>query len=178
MNRTPGGFRSAKTTFLVLSDLDFDSLVWLPGVLRGVEWILGHPPNDSRAETRPRTELIKDTATRSKLLYNKPMIWNALLVLTLLFTIPAGQRSPCQTAPALQTPEVSGAKGGASKRININQASLEELKTLPGIGEATAQRILQYRKKNPPFRRVEELLIIRGISRSRLERIRNQICLE
>jgi competence protein ComEA len=103
------------------------------------------------------------------------MIWNALLASTLFLTILAGQRPSGQTAPAPQTPDVSGAK---SKRININQASLEELKTLPGIGEATAQRILQYRKKNPPFRRIEELLIIRGISRSRLERIRNQICLE
>ena len=106
------------------------------------------------------------------------MIWNALLALTLFLTILDGQRPSGQTAPAPQTPDVSGAKSGASKRININQASLEELKTLPGIGEATAQRILQYRKKNPPFRRMEELLIIRGISRSRLERIRNQICLE
>ncbi len=59
--------------------------------------------------------------------------------------------------------------------ININRASLEEIKRLPGIGHATAHRIVEYRTKNPPFRRVEELLIIRGISRQRLERIRGRI---
>jgi competence protein ComEA len=52
------------------------------------------------------------------------------------------------------------------------------LKTLPGVGEATAKRIVAYRSKNPPFRRIEELLIIRGISRNRLEQIRNRIRLD
>lgn len=68
------------------------------------------------------------------------------------------------------------AKGDSAKRIDINRATLQELKSLPGVGEVTARRILEYRKKNPPFRRVEELLIIRGISRSRLEQIRQRIC--
>jgi competence ComEA-like helix-hairpin-helix protein len=63
-------------------------------------------------------------------------------------------------------------------RINVNQASLEELKSLPGIGESTARSILEYRKKNPPFRRVEELMIIKGISRNRLEKLRGLICVE
>ncbi len=65
-----------------------------------------------------------------------------------------------------------------SKRVNINRATSEELQTLPGIGPATAQRILDYRKKNPPFRKIDELLIIRGISRVRLEKIRGRISLE
>lgn len=63
----------------------------------------------------------------------------------------------------------------ASEKININLASVEELQALPGIGIVTAKRIVDYRKKNPPFRKVEELLIIRGISRNRLEQIRNRI---
>lgn len=62
-----------------------------------------------------------------------------------------------------------------SEKININIASVEELEALPGIGIVTAKRIVDYRKKNPPFRKVEELLIIRGISRNRLEQIRNKI---
>ena len=61
------------------------------------------------------------------------------------------------------------------KTVNINRASSEELQTLPGIGPVTAQRIVDYRKKNPAFRKIEELLIIRGISRDRLEKIRSRI---
>jgi competence ComEA-like helix-hairpin-helix protein len=73
-----------------------------------------------------------------------------------------------------------GAKAGAGPhpQLNINRATVTELKTLPGVGEATAQRIVEYRTKNPPFRRIEELLIIRGISRNRLEQIRNRIRLD
>jgi competence ComEA-like helix-hairpin-helix protein len=62
-----------------------------------------------------------------------------------------------------------------SEKININLASAEELQSLPGIGVVTAKRIVDYRKKNPPFRKIEELLIIRGISKNRLEQIRNRI---
>ena len=63
-------------------------------------------------------------------------------------------------------------------KVNINRATLEELQALPGIGPAMAQRIVEYRKKNPPFRKVEDLLIIRGISRSKLEKLRDRVKVE
>ncbi|MEW5976814.1 MAG: helix-hairpin-helix domain-containing protein [Acidobacteriota bacterium] len=73
----------------------------------------------------------------------------------------------------------SGTQAAASKpvkqRLNINRASVEELQTLPGIGPVLAGRIVEYRQKNPPFRKVEELLIIKGISKRKLEAIRSQI---
>jgi competence protein ComEA len=72
----------------------------------------------------------------------------------------------------------SKAGAGQPQQININRATVAELRTLPGVGEATAKRIVAYRTKNPPFRRIEELLIIRGISRNRLEQIRNRIRLD
>jgi competence ComEA-like helix-hairpin-helix protein len=62
-----------------------------------------------------------------------------------------------------------------SEKININLASVEELRSLPGIGAVTAKRIVDYRKRNPPFRKVEELIIIKGISKNRLEQIRKRI---
>jgi len=77
-----------------------------------------------------------------------------------------------------QSPRQSKAGAGRTQQININRATVAELKTLPGVGEATAKRIVAYRSKNPPFRRIEELLIIRGISRNRLEQIRNKIRLD
>jgi competence ComEA-like helix-hairpin-helix protein len=86
--------------------------------------------------------------------------------------------------PAIEASRTSWPKQPAkicestNKKININQATSEELQTLPGIGPAIAQRILEYRRKNPPFRKVEELLIIRGISPDRLQRMKGRISVE
>ena len=47
--------------------------------------------------------------------------------------------------------------------LDINQASADELATLPGIGPKLADQIVAYREKHGPFRRVEDLLVLRGL---------------
>jgi competence protein ComEA len=47
--------------------------------------------------------------------------------------------------------------------VNINTATATELQTLPGIGASTATRILEYRQKNGGFKKIEDLMNIRGI---------------
>jgi len=56
--------------------------------------------------------------------------------------------------------------------IDLNTATLEQLEQLPGIGPSTAKAIIQFRKKSGPFKRVEDLLAIHGISKARLEKLR------
>ena len=51
-----------------------------------------------------------------------------------------------------------------ARRININSASAEELEALPGIGKVMADRIVQHRSQHGPFRRVEHVMMVRGIS--------------
>lgn len=63
-------------------------------------------------------------------------------------------------------------------RININTAPAGELESLPGIGKALAARIIEHREKYGPFRRVEHLIIVRGISDKRFRALRELITIE
>jgi competence ComEA-like helix-hairpin-helix protein len=56
--------------------------------------------------------------------------------------------------------------------LDLNAATIEQLEELPGIGPGTAKAIAAFREKSGPFRRVEDLLAIRGITKQRLEKIR------
>lgn len=51
----------------------------------------------------------------------------------------------------------------ASKAINLNLATAEQLETLPGIGPKVAERIIEHRTKNGGFKRIEDLMNVKGI---------------
>ncbi len=57
-------------------------------------------------------------------------------------------------------------------RLNLNDASLEELESLPGIGPARARAILRWREERGFFRELEELLEVPGIGPATIERLR------
>ncbi|HEY6953210.1 MAG TPA: helix-hairpin-helix domain-containing protein [Bacteroidota bacterium] len=59
----------------------------------------------------------------------------------------------------------------ASAPVNVNTASKQELMTLPGIGDVTATRIIAYRTDVGPFRSIEDLRKVKGISKKKLEKI-------
>ena len=60
-------------------------------------------------------------------------------------------------------------------KININTANIEELDTLPGIGEATANKIVNYRNENGKFKSIEEIKEVSGIGDSKYEQIKDLI---
>jgi competence protein ComEA len=62
-----------------------------------------------------------------------------------------------------------------AKPVNINTATSEELQLVPGIGPATAQKILQMRKSYGPFKGVDDLLAIRGLGEKRLDKMRKYL---
>lgn len=62
-----------------------------------------------------------------------------------------------------------------AKPIDLNAANAKELQELPGVGPVTAQRIIDLRQKSGRFKRVEDLLAVRGISQKKLDAMRPYI---
>lgn len=64
-----------------------------------------------------------------------------------------------------------------SNKVNINNATIEDLDKLPGIGEATANKIINYREENGDFKSIEELKNVNGIGSKKYEQIKDEITL-
>jgi len=79
-------------------------------------------------------------------------IVTALLVATLVLS--------ANSALIAQSDKPAAATASA---VNLNTATLAQLEGLPGVGRATAERILEYRQKSGGFKKVEELMNVKGI---------------
>jgi competence protein ComEA len=88
-----------------------------------------------------------------------------VLALAVLALVPGTARGATPQAPA------------SGEKVNINTAGVDELVALPGIGRAYAERIVEYRQKNGPFKRVEDILNVRGIGEKTFERIKEKLTL-
>ena len=64
------------------------------------------------------------------------------------------------------------------EKININQASVQEIAKLKGIGVGYAERIVQYRKEHGPFKAPEDIVKVRGIGPKALEANKDRITVE
>lgn len=62
-----------------------------------------------------------------------------------------------------------------NEKININTASADELDLLPSIGPVYAQRIIDYRNKNGPFKSIEEIQNVSGIGPKTFEKLKDLI---
>jgi competence ComEA-like helix-hairpin-helix protein len=80
---------------------------------------------------------------------------NVCVLAFLLFSVPAF----CKKTPP-------------SQPIDLNAATVKELEELPGVGPTTAKAIVEFRTKSGRFRRVNDLLVIRGISEAKLAKMR------
>jgi competence protein ComEA len=74
--------------------------------------------------------------------------------------------------PPVQPPSGQPAPGA---KVNINTAGIELLESLPGIGPALAQRIVDYRQSHGPFERIEDVTEVSGIGEAIFEAIQDLI---
>ncbi|MCA1633754.1 MAG: helix-hairpin-helix domain-containing protein [Acidobacteria bacterium] len=101
-----------------------------------------------------------------------------LLTCLLAAATTACVKLPRRAALAVVKAPMAQALNQSSPPFSINRSSREELEKLPGIGPALAARIVEHRERHGPFRRVEHLLIVRGISERRFREIRALITAE
>lgn len=74
--------------------------------------------------------------------------------------------APLTDGQVVQVPALAVA--GLAQRVSLNTATLEQLQTLPGVGAATAARVVEQR----PYNRIDDLLRVPGIGPKKLERLR------
>lgn len=65
-----------------------------------------------------------------------------------------------------------------NEKININNADIKTLENLPGIGESTARKIIDYREKNGKYNSIEELQKVNGIGKNKYEKIKDLIVIK
>jgi competence protein ComEA len=97
------------------------------------------------------------------------MIRSLLSVFVLVALVAA--QPLAQSVPA--RPDQAMAKTGPI--VNLNTATAADLEDLPGIGAKVAARIVDYRQKKGPFKKIEELMNVQGIGEKSFLKLRSQI---
>ena len=97
--------------------------------------------------------------------------------LVLLFALAILGPSPlnagqAQRAQAAAKPPVPAS---AAETVNLNSATAAQIASLPGIGVKTAELVVQYRQKNGPFKKIEEIMNVRGIGEKSFLRIKDRL---
>jgi len=67
------------------------------------------------------------------------------------------------------------AAAASTEVVNLNNATAAQIATLPGIGPKTADLVVQYRTKNGPFKKIEEIMNVRGVGEKSFLKIKDRL---
>ncbi len=109
----------------------------------------------------------------SKLCYSTSCLLLARLLSLLIFVYCLLFFAACRENSTKQVLTTQNQLVTSDSAIDINSASAAELEKLPGIGNESAQRIIEHREKYGAFRRVENLILVRGMSDKKYREIRS-----
>ena len=84
-----------------------------------------------------------------------------MLAIVAIAALPAAAQQ--KSAPAASSPGAAKPAAVPSAPVNLNTATQAQLESLPGIGPKSAERILEYRQKNGSFKKIEDLMNVKGI---------------
>ena len=84
---------------------------------------------------------------------------------------------PAAAAQSKSTTRSAAAKPASTGIVNLNTATAADLEGLPGIGAKTAARIVEYRQKNGPFKKIEDLMNVRGLGEKNFLKLKPQLTL-
>lgn len=88
---------------------------------------------------------------------------------------PVDSASGQSGAPAASAAGAMSGAGAPGAKVNINQASAEELDALPGVGPSTAAKIIADREANGPFSEISDLMRVSGIGEKKYEQLSSLI---
>ena len=80
--------------------------------------------------------------------------------------------SPLAAQRAAKPPVAATA---STEVVNLNSATVAQIASLPGIGPKTADLVVQYRVKNGPFKKIEEIMNVRGIGEKSFLKIKDRL---
>lgn len=83
--------------------------------------------------------------------------------------------SPAVRSDGIEVDIAGEAAAAEGDVVNINDADVSELDTLPGIGPSTAEKIVEYRETNGPFAAIDEIMSVSGIGPAKFEQIQSFI---
>ncbi|TVO65388.1 competence protein ComEA [Spiribacter aquaticus] len=73
---------------------------------------------------------------------------------------------------------IAGAAVASTDPVNVNEAGIDRLQQLNGVGPATAEAIIQDREENGPFERIDAMTRVNGIGEATLESLRESVTLD